>query len=80
MWDEPLVLGNRSFRSRLIVGTGKYPSFDVMRRCHEAAGTEMVTVAVRRVDLSGSGPSLLDYIDTGRITLLPNTAGCYTAD
>src|SRR5262245_36971906 len=80
MWDEPLVLGGRSFRSRLIVGTGKYPSFEVMRRCHEVSGTEMVTVAVRRVDLSRSGESLLDYIDTSRITLLPNTAGCHTAD
>jgi thiazole synthase len=80
MWDESLSLGSRSFRSRLIVGTGKYPSFEVMRRCHEASGTEMVTVAVRRVDLSRQGESLLDYIDQSRITLLPNTAGCYTAD
>ena len=80
MWDEPLTLGSRTFRSRLIVGTGKYPSFDVMRRCHEVSGTEMVTVAVRRVDLSRQGESLLDYIDTNKIMLLPNTAGCYTAD
>src|SRR5262249_33308054 len=80
MWDESLILAGRSFRSRLIVGTGKYPSFEVMRRCHEASGTEMVTVAARRVDLSRAGESMLDYIDTTRITLLPNTAGCYTAD
>ena len=80
MWDEPLTLGSRTFQSRLIVGTGKYPSFEVMRRCHEASGTEMVTVAVRRVDLSRQGESLLDYIDTSKIALLPNTAGCYTAD
>lgn len=80
MWDEPLILGGRSFQSRLIAGTGKYPSFEMMRRCHEVSGTEMVTVAVRRVDLSRKGESLLDYIDTSRITLLPNTAGCYTAD
>jgi thiazole synthase len=80
MWDESLILAGRSFRSRLIVGTGKYPSFEVMRRCHEASGTEMVTVAVRRVDLSRAGESMLDFIDTTRITLLPNTAGCYTAD
>ncbi len=80
MWDEPLILGGRSFQSRLIVGTGKYPSFEVMRRCHEVSGAEMVTVAVRRVDLSRKGESLLDYVDTSRITLLPNTAGCYTAD
>ena len=79
-WDEPLVLGGRSFGSRLIVGTGKYPSFEVMKRCHQVSGTEMVTVAVRRVDLSGSGESLLDFIDLDRITLLPNTAGCYTAE
>ena len=80
MWDESLILAGRTFRSRLIVGTGKYPSLEVMRRCHEASGAEMVTVAVRRVDLSGQGESLLDYIDTARITLLPNTAGCYTAE
>jgi thiazole synthase len=80
MWDESLVLGNRSFRSRLIVGTGKYPSLEVMRRCHDVSGTEMVTVAVRRIDLTKKGESLLDFIDTARITLLPNTAGCYTSD
>jgi thiazole synthase len=80
VWDEPLVLGGRSFRSRLIVGTGKYPSFEVMRRCHEASGTEMVTVAVRRVDLARAGETLLDFVDLQRITLLPNTAGCYTAE
>jgi thiazole synthase len=81
MWDEPLVLGGRSFRSRLIVGTGKYPSFEVMRRCHEVSGAEMVTVAVRRVNISDrTKESLLDYIDTSRYFLLPNTAGCYTAD
>jgi thiazole synthase len=78
---EPLVIAGRSFGSRLIVGTGKYPSHQVMADAHRASGTEMVTVAVRRVDLADrSGPSLLDYIDTARIALLPNTAGCYTAD
>ena len=80
MWDESLVLGGRSFRSRLIVGTGKYPSFEIMRRCHEASGAEMVSVAVRRVDLSRRGESVLDYVDTGRVTLLPDTAGSSTAD
>lgn len=80
MVDDPLILGGREFRSRLIVGTGKYPSFELMRQAHEASGAELVTVAVRRVNLSGQGESLLDYIDTGRFTLLPNTAGCYTAD
>lgn len=80
MPDVPLVIAGRSFRSRLIVGTGKYASFEVMRRAHEASGAEMVTVAVRRVELNRSRESLLDYIDTDRYFLLPNTAGCYTAD
>src|SRR6267142_1223926 len=62
-----------------IVRTGKYSSMDVMREAHEASGTEIITVAVRRVSLP-SGESILDYIDTKRYTLLPNTAGCYSAD
>jgi thiazole synthase len=78
---EPLVIAGREFKSRLIVGTGKYSSFAVMQRAHEASGADMVTVAVRRVNISDrSKESLLDYIDTDRIALLPNTAGCYTAD
>lgn len=81
MPDTPLTIAGRTFRSRLIVGTGKYSSFPVMAAAHAASGTEMVTVAVRRVDLSGrSRESLLDHIDTGRYALLPNTAGCATAD
>jgi thiazole synthase len=77
----PLVIAGRTFGSRLIVGTGKYPSHQVMADAHRASGTEMVTVAVRRVDLRDrSGQSLLDYIDTATIAMLPNTAGCYTAD
>ena len=80
MPDVPLVIAGRSFRSRLIVGTGKYSSYEVMRRAHEASGAEMVTVAVRRVELNRSRESLLDYIDTDRFFLLPNTAGCYTTD
>ena len=76
-----LVIAGRSFRSRLIVGTGKYPSHAVMKAAHEASGTEMVTVAVRRVDLSARGAeSLLSWIDQSQIRLLPNTAGCYTAE
>ena len=76
-----LVIAGREFKSRLIVGTGKYSSFAVMQRAHEASGADMVTVAVRRVNISDrSKESLLDYIDTDRIALLPNTAGCYTAD
>src|SRR5690606_2816935 len=78
---DPLVIAGRTFSSRLVVGTGKYPSHEIMRAAHEASGTEMVTVAVRRIDLSATGPSsLLSWIDTTRIVLLPNTAGCYTAD
>lgn len=76
----PFTIAGRTFTSRLIVGTGKYPSHAVMRAAHEASGAEMVTVAVRRVDISRKTESLLDYIDTSRIFLLPNTAACYTAD
>lgn len=80
-WDKPFVVAGRAFRSRLIVGTGKYPSFDVMKACHLASGADMVTVAVRRLDLSARGEaSLMHWIDREAMTLLPNTAGCYTAD
>jgi thiazole synthase len=79
--SDPLVIADRSFSSRLVVGTGKYPSHAVMRAAHEASGTQMVTVAVRRVDLRATGTeSLLNWIDRSKIFLLPNTAGCYTAD
>lgn len=75
-----LRFGDKSYSSRLILGTGKYPDFPTMAKAHEASGTELVTVAVRRVDLNdSSGESLLDYIDKHKIDLLPNTAGCYTA-
>ena len=77
---DPLFLAGRQFRSRLIVGTGKYKSGEETARAIEASGAEMVTVAVRRVNLDRSKESLLDYIDTTRYFLLPNTAGCYTAD
>ncbi len=78
---DNLVIADRSFSSRLIVGTGKYSSHAVMAKAHAASGADMVTVAVRRVNLSDrSQESLLDYIDTSKIFLLPNTAGCYTAD
>ena len=81
MTDTPLVIAGRAFRSRLIVGTGKYPSHAVMAQAHAASGADMVTVAVRRVNVTDrSRESLLDYIDTERIFILPNTAGCYTAD
>jgi thiazole synthase len=75
-----LVIAGRKFRSRLIVGTGKYPSNPVMAEAHKRSGADMVTVAVRRVDLNrGGGQSLLDFIDPGMM-ILPNTAGCYTAE
>jgi thiazole synthase len=77
---DPFVLAGREFRSRLIIGTGKYPDFQTMKEAHEASGADMVTVAVRRVDLKARGPeNLLDHLDR-RLFLLPNTAGCYTAD
>src|SRR5438445_672366 len=79
MYDTSRWLGGKEFKSRLIVGTGKYPSFENMREAIEASGAEIVTVAVRRVNLPGQGESLLDYVDPKRYTLLPNTAGCYTA-
>jgi thiazole synthase len=79
--DTPFVIAGRTFTSRLIVGTGKYPSHAVMAQAHAASGADMVTVAVRRVNISDrTRESLLDYIDTTRIFILPNTAGCYTAD
>ena len=80
MYDTNLVLGGKEFSSRLIVGTGKYASNEIMRQAHEESGAQLVTVAVRRVSLPGTGESILDFIDTTRYTLLPNTAGCYTAD
>ncbi len=80
MHDTNLVLGGKDFTSRLIVGTGKYSSNEIMRQAHEESGAEIVTVAVRRVSLPGKGESILDFIDSKRFTLLPNTAGCYTAD
>jgi thiazole synthase len=75
------VIAGRELSSRLIVGTGKYESFDLMREALEASGADMVTVAVRRVNLTDkSKESLLDYLDLDRFILLPNTAGCYTAE
>jgi thiazole synthase len=76
----PFIIAGRQFRSRLIVGTGKYRSFQENARALEASGADMVTVAVRRVNLDRSKESLLDYIDPAKYFLLPNTAGCYTAD
>jgi thiazole synthase len=78
--DEPLVLGGKEFQSRLIIGTGKYPSMELMQQCHEASGADMVTVAIRRMELPGTSKTLLDYVERDRFTILPNTAGCYDAE
>jgi thiazole synthase len=81
MDNDVLRIAGKEFRSRLIVGTGKYASFEQMARAHEASGAEIVTVAVRRVNLTDrSKESMLDYIDRKRFFILPNTAGCYNAD
>ena len=81
MAADHLVIAGKTFQSRLIIGTGKYPSNAVMAKAHEASGADMVTVAVRRVNISDrTKESLLDYIDTSKMFLLPNTAGCYSAD
>jgi thiazole synthase len=76
----PLVIAGKAFQSRLIVGTGKYKDGAETQAAVEASGAEMVTVAVRRVNLDRSRESLLDFLDPERYFLLPNTAGCYTAD
>lgn len=77
---DTLKIGTREFRSRLMLGTGKYRTFEEMRASLEASGAEIITVALRRLDLSNpQQPGLLDYIDTSRYVILPNTAGCKTA-
>ncbi|MGH7898025.1 MAG: sulfur carrier protein ThiS, partial [Candidatus Binatia bacterium] len=78
---DPFVLAGKEYRSRLIVGTGKYRDFEETRRAIEASGAEIVTVAVRRVNIiDPKQENLLDYVDPKRYTILPNTAGCYTAE
>ncbi|HWP94927.1 MAG TPA: thiazole synthase [Gammaproteobacteria bacterium] len=80
--DDPLVIAGRRYRSRLLVGTGKYRDFDETRRAIEASGAEIVTVALRRTNIGQNRdePNLLDVLPPSRYTILPNTAGCYTAD
>src|SRR6202171_3260171 len=79
--SDLLRIADRQFSSRLFVGTGKYRSFQEMARCHAASGAEVVTVAVRRVNLTDkTKESLIDYIDRSKVFILPNTAGCYNAD
>jgi thiazole synthase len=76
---DKFEIGGRAFTSRLIIGTGKYRTFDEMKAAHRASGAEMVTVAVRRVPLDRSSESFLDHLDPS-LAILPNTAGCYTAE
>jgi len=79
--DKPLVLGNHTLTSRLIVGTGKYSTLELMQQCLEASGSEVITVAVRRERLlDASGRNILDYIDLKKYTILPNTAGCFNVE
>jgi thiazole synthase len=81
MTDKPFVIAGREFRSRLILGTGKYTTNDIMRRAIDAAEAEMITVAVRRIDLDRKKEEgILYHLDPSRIFLLPNTAGCYNAE
>ncbi len=78
--SNSLIIAGKSYESRLLLGTGKYPDFKAMRSAHDISGTQIVTVAIRRVDLADrSTDSLLAHIDRDKIDLLPNTAGCYTA-
>src|SRR6267154_897988 len=80
--DDPLVVAGRAYRSRLLVGTGKYRDFAQTRAAIDASGAEIITVAIRRTNIgqNANEPSLLDYLPPSQFTLLPNTAGCYTAD
>ncbi len=79
--DQPLIIAGKTFDSRLIVGTGKYPDYPTMETALDNSGTQVVTVAVRRERLvDDQGRNLLDYIDTSKYTILPNTAGCFTAE
>ncbi len=80
MVEDRLVIGGREFTSRLLVGTGKYPDFETMRRAHEASGAEIVTVAVRRVNLNDRGAQSLFAFIANRLMILPNTAGCYSTE
>src|SRR5687767_10326289 len=78
--EDPLVIGGRTFRSRLLVGTGKYRSVEETRQAIDLSGAEIVTVALRRVDLTPGTANVLDAIDRKRHLILPNTAGCYSVE
>ena len=81
MYDDRLIIAGREFKSRLWVGTGKYKDFAETRKAIEVSGADVVTVAVRRVNITDrSKENLLDYIDPKKYTILPNTAGCYTVE
>src|SRR4029453_14274747 len=80
MWDEPLLIATRSFRSRLVGGSERYPSAEIMQRSHDVSGAELVAVAVRGLDLASSGSALLTSIEQGRFTAIATTSGCRTAD
>src|SRR4029453_11336976 len=80
MWDEPLLIATRSFRSRLVGGSERYPSAEIMQRSHDVSGAELVAVAVRGLDLASSGSALLTSIEQGRFTAIATTTGCRTAD
>src|SRR5712691_2375376 len=79
---DPLLIAGRAYRSRLLIGTGKYKDFDETRRAVEASGAEIVTVAIRRTNIGQNAdePSLLEALPPSRYTILPNTAGCYSAE
>ncbi|OIO54181.1 MAG: thiazole synthase [Alphaproteobacteria bacterium CG_4_10_14_0_2_um_filter_63_37] len=80
-FSDPLIVGSHTFTSRLLVGTGKYKDFEQTKAAIEASGAEIVTVAVRRVNITNRDePNLLEYLDPAKYTILPNTAGCYTAE
>ncbi len=78
--NDPLIIAGKQFRSRLMLGTGRYPNNETLLAALEASGAEIITVALRRLDLNGTAPTLLDQIDWSRYTILPNTAGCRTAE
>ena len=79
--DKPLVVGSHTLKSRLITGTGKYATLELMQQCLAASASDVVTVAVRRERLvDASGRNILDFIDLSRITILPNTAGCFNVE
>jgi len=80
MNDEKLKIGKFEFSSRLIIGTGKYANFDIMEKAHEASGAEVVTVAIRRINFNNKEENILEHINKNKMTILPNTAGCYTAE